>query len=81
MNFSFRRIGNSAKILFNKIANKKQVFALPPMQFKNLFSLFYILNSNYRAPLSYGIPSAFGACEFFDVSASIIIDAINGIIL
>ena len=37
--------------------------------------------SSYLAPLSYGIPSAFGAWEFLDVNARIIMDAINGIML
>ena len=74
------------KIWHKAIHTLHQTFSLCQYSIvpKTLHNRFHYTQSHtpaYRAPLSYGIPSAFGACEFFEVSAKIIIDAINGIML
>ena len=62
------------------------VFPLPvppaiPIKIVSILSILIRAIIFYLAPLSYGIPSAFGACEFFDVNTSTTSVAMYGIIL
>ena len=73
------------KLSTNLSANVVFPLPVPPAIPIKIVSIFPILIRAvilfYLAPLSYGIPSAFGACEFFDVNTSTISVAMYGIIL
>ena len=79
--YLFIALGN---IGIKKLSLRGQAYALgspgKQLRFQGFFQLLHGLTF-YLAPLSYGIPSALGACEFLDVNARMIMDAINGIIL